>query len=85
MLSDIVCRPSAFKHGVTEDDIKWAFTTAVYDLPDENDWKKRVLIGFDRSGNPLEIMYIKLDDDRIHVFHAMHCRNVYIKLLLRQE
>ena len=36
MLLDIVCRPSAFKHDVTEADIKWAFTTAIYDLPDED-------------------------------------------------
>ena len=46
MFPDIVCRPSAFKHYVTEADIKWAFTTAVYDLPDEDDEEKRLLIGF---------------------------------------
>jgi len=45
MLSDIVCRPSAFKHNVTEADIRWAFTTAVYDLPDEDDEEKRLLMG----------------------------------------
>ena len=81
MEPDIVCKPSAFKHGVTEADIHWAFTTARYDLPDENDPEKRLLIGFNRAGNPLEIMYNELDDGRINVFHAMPCQPVYYPLL----
>ena len=55
MLPAIVCRPSAFKHGVNENDIKWDFTTAVYDLPDEDDEEKRLLIGFNIKGNPLKL------------------------------
>jgi hypothetical protein len=81
MLPDIVCRPSAFKHGVTEADIKWAITTAVYDLPDEDDEEKRLLIGFNTKGNPLEIMYNELDDGKVHVFHAMPLRDIFIPLL----
>jgi len=37
MEPDIECKPSAFKHGITETDIHWAFSTARYDLPLEND------------------------------------------------
>ena len=85
MLQDIVCRPSAFKHGVTEADIKWAFTTAVYDLPDEDDEGKRLLIGFNTKGNPLEVMYSELDDSKVHVFHAMSLRDIFIPLLYNQE
>jgi len=77
----IVCKPSAFKHGTTEADIYWAFSTARYDLPVETDEEKRLLIGFDRVGNPLEIMYNELEDGRINVFHAMPCRSIYIPLL----
>ena len=32
----------------------WAFSTAKYDLPDEDDEDKRLLIGFSTKGNPLE-------------------------------
>jgi hypothetical protein len=74
-------RKSAFKHGVTEADIKWAFSTARYDLPVEGDEEKRLLIGFDYAGNPVEIMYNELDDGRINVFHAMPCRSIYLPLL----
>ena len=81
MEPDIICKPSAFKHGVTEADIYWAFSTARYDLPVENEEDKRLLIGFNKAGNPLEIMYTELDDGRIIVFHAMPCRSIYIPLL----
>jgi hypothetical protein len=70
MAPDIVCKPSAFKHGKTEADIHWAFSTVRYDLPVEDDEDKRLLIGFDYVGNPIEILYNELDDGRINVFHA---------------
>jgi hypothetical protein len=85
MEQNIVCKPSAFKHGVTEEDITWAFTTARYDLPVEHDEDKRLLIGFNNKGNPLEIMYNELDDGRINVFHAMSCRSQFAALLNQQE
>ena len=81
MEPEIVCRPSAFKHNVTEADIRWAFTTAKYDLPVEGDEDKRLLIGFGVTGNPLEIMYNELNDGKVHVFHAMPCRRIFISLL----
>jgi hypothetical protein len=85
MEPDILCKPSAFKHGMTESDIRWAFTTAKYDLPVEGDEDKRLLIGFSTAGNPLEILYNELDDGRIQVFHVMPCRSMFIGLLDQQE
>ena len=69
------------KHKVTEADIRWAFTTARYDLPVEGNEDQRLLIGFNIAGNPLEIMYNELDDGKVHVFHAMPCRSMFIELL----
>jgi len=85
MEPDIVCKSSAFKHGVTEADIHWAFSTARYDLPVEGDEEKRLLIGFDYVGNPVEIMYNELDDGRINVFHAMPCRSIFTPLLKQRR
>ncbi|MDR1468393.1 MAG: hypothetical protein LBT00_03785 [Spirochaetaceae bacterium] len=46
--------PAAFKHSVTEADIRWAFDTAVYDgwfnKGEGQDKDKYLLIGFDRNG-----------------------------------
>ena len=78
---DIIFIPSAFKHGVTEADIRWAFRTSEYDSPMEGDEDKHLLIGFNTSANPLEIMYNELDDGTACVFHAMSCQNKYIPLL----
>lgn len=81
--------PSAFKHGVKEADIRWAFDTARYD-----GWfnggggeakDKYLLIGFDRNGNPLEILYNVINEKTINVFHAMKCRNIYYPLIRREE
>ena len=42
---------SAFKHGVTEADIRWAFKTIKYDtILEEDGWSdKHLLIGFNRG------------------------------------
>ena len=80
----------AFKHGVSEADIRRAFDTAVYDglldEPDDKDARdKYLLIGFDRKANPVEILYNFITDYNINVFHAMPCRNIYYHLLWSQE
>jgi hypothetical protein len=80
------CR-SAFKHSISEADIRWAIDTVKYDgcleggADAEN---KRLLIGFDRNANPLEIYYNILDNNTVRVFHAMKCRNIH-KYLLKNE
>jgi hypothetical protein len=78
---NIVCNLSAFKHGVTESDIRWAFNTARYDRLVEGDVNRYLLIGFDTRGNPLEVMYNDLGNQRVNVFHAMKCRNALLSLL----
>jgi len=76
---------SAFKHNVSEIDIRWAFDTARYDgwfNGGEGQTKDQyLLIGFDRNGNPLEILYNFIDEETVNVFHAMRCRNIYSHLL----
>jgi hypothetical protein len=45
MEPEIICKQSAFGHHATLDDIRWAFITARYDMPVEDDEEKRLLIG----------------------------------------
>jgi hypothetical protein len=75
--------PAAFKHGVTEADIRRAFDTVVYDgwfnQGEGQDKDRYLLVGFDR--HPLEILYNMVDDKMVNVFHAMKCRNRYYNLL----
>jgi len=79
---------SAFKHGVTEADIRQAIDTVKYDgyLEDDEDTEnKRLLIGFDKKAKLLEIYYNILDQDTVRVFHAMKCQNVHKHLLENEQ
>jgi hypothetical protein len=71
--------PSAFKHGVSEVDIRHAIATACYDGP-MGDGNKYLVVGFDTRANPLEVLYNE-SDNGMYVFHAMTCRNAYLHFL----
>jgi hypothetical protein len=68
---------AAFKHDVTEADILRAFETFIYEDPIEGADNKYLLLGFNVHGNLIEIMYNRINDDAINVFHAMPCRKVF--------
>jgi hypothetical protein len=65
---------SAFKHDVTEADVRWAFKTFVFEEPIEGEEGKYLLIGYDLTGNPLEILFHEVGENAYYVFHAMKCR-----------
>jgi hypothetical protein len=77
----VKCVPSAFKHGVTEANIRHAILNWIYDDIFEDDPEKHLLIGFDSNANLLEIMYNVLDEWNLKVFHAIKCRDSFLPLL----
>jgi len=81
MKPDIVFVPSAFKHGVTKEDIHHAYSTIIYEGPLERYENKFAFIGFNRAGNLIEVFYNPIGDDAIKVFHAMSSRDVIIEQL----
>ncbi|GHT78249.1 hypothetical protein FACS1894130_04510 [Spirochaetia bacterium] len=81
MFDDIEFNRSAFKHGVSEEDIRWAFFHYRYDGPVEDMENKYLRLGFDLVGNLLEIMYNEIDEHTVNVFHAMKCQSIYYPLL----
>ena len=62
------------KHGISEKDIRLALETFIYEEPLDGESDKYLVIGFDENGNLVEIIYEYVDDQIIHVFHAMKCR-----------
>ena len=66
---------SAFKHGVTREDILKAYESKIYEGPLEGYDNKYAFIGFNRMGNPIEVFYNPIGANVIKVFHAMSCRN----------
>jgi hypothetical protein len=78
---DIEFNPSAFKHGVTEADIRFAFDNKVFDHPIARQEEKNLLVGFDARLNPIEILYNEIDEHTVNVFHAMKCRKAWRNLV----
>jgi hypothetical protein len=79
----VKCVPSAFKHGVTEKDIRHAILNWRYDDVFDDNYGKHLLIGFDSNANLLEILYNVVDERNLRVFHAMKCRDALLPLLDR--
>ncbi|MCL1813946.1 MAG: hypothetical protein FWG29_10570 [Treponema sp.] len=77
----VKCVPSAFKHDVTEANIRHAILNWRYDDVVEDDPHKHLLIGFDHNANLLEIMYNVIDEQTVRVFHAMKCTNEHRALI----
>ena len=87
MVPNIEFVPSAFKHAVSEDNIRWVLLNHIADgIIEEDDETKYLTVGFDKKGILLEIMYNYIDEKTIKVFHAMKCRKqFYEKLEIRER
>jgi hypothetical protein len=72
---------TAFRHNINKDDILNALETKIHDIALEDHPEKNLVIGFDRAGNPLELLYNPIDDNSIYVFHAMKLRNSTIEMV----
>jgi len=77
---NVLFNPSAFKHGVTEADIRFAFDNKLFDHPVERQEDKNLLIGLDKQLNPIEVLYNEIDNYTVNVFHAMKCRKAWRNL-----
>ena len=74
--------PSAFKHAVSEENIRWVLLNHLADgIIEEDDETKYLVVGFDKNGNLLEVMYNYIDENKIKVFHAMNCRKQFYEKL----
>jgi len=83
---EIVFVPSAFKHKFSEENIRWVLLNHLADgIIEEDNETKYLSIGFDKSGNLLEVMYNLIDERTIKVFHAMRCRRQFYEMLKEQE
>ena len=68
---DFIFRNTAFKHGLTEAEIRHVFDTCCYLEPYQNRENVFLLLGFDRNANPVEILYNEHGSNVVNVFHAM--------------
>jgi hypothetical protein len=80
-LLEVFFNGAAFKHGIDEHDMRVALGSYLLDTAVANENNKYLLIGFDKNGNLIELMYNMIDEQSINVFHAMKCRKGILKQL----
>ena len=85
MEQEFIFRDTAFKHNLTEADIRHAFETCCYVGQYQNSTNVLLLLGFDMNANPVEILYNELVDNGINVFHAMPCQKKFYHLFEGRE
>ena len=73
---------SAFKHGISENEIKHVFENAISSITLEEFPPKFMLFGFDTKGKALEIGFFINDYGDEIIIHAMKLRKFYQKYLL---
>ena len=78
---EFVFRDSAFKHGLTEADIRHAFVNYRTIRQFQNRENVYLLIGFDLKANPVEILYNEFGENGVNIFHAMACQSRFLNLL----
>lgn len=78
----VIVRPSARKHGISDEDIQTAFDNPILTGPLDDDHPQRVLtLGFDSRARVLELVTVHYDDGSAEVIHAMKARKTYLDLL----
>ena len=81
---EFVFRDTAFKHGLTEVDIRHAFETCCYVGQYQDRTNVLLLLGFDVNANPVEILYNDFGENGVNVFHAMHCQKKFFHLFEKE-
>ena len=73
---------SGGKHGVAVSDVVHALEHEIvsFDLEPDADPPRTLVIGPESAGNPLEIIVLLLDADRLIAIHAMNLRRQFHEL-----
>jgi hypothetical protein len=77
---NIVIKKSAFKHGISGYSINACLLNVCADVLLLDDPEKRLFIGFDNNGNPLEVIGI-MEAGTLTIIHAMKLRKQFHYLL----
>jgi hypothetical protein len=73
------------KHGLAEDDIRYAFKNHRFMGQYDDRENVYLLPGFDAKANPIEILYNEFGEGGVNIFHAMKCLNQFLWLFEQGE
>ena len=77
-LEPVEIHSSAYRHGLTDDDIQhaWDNALAFHDIDADQEAAKSLCIGPDTAGDLLEVLFLQSADDEL-IIHAMPLRPVF--------
>jgi hypothetical protein len=85
MFDKIEFEPSAYKHGISEEDVGWCILHREYiKIKEFYPVKKVLFIGWSTGGLPLEVAAKDIEGDLI-VYHAMKLRKNWYHLIYNQK
>ena len=81
--TELEIHESALKHGINTLDIHHACANSsdIFELDQESDEIKILIIGPDSAGNLLEVIGLEINDQSLLIIHAMKIRKSMVKLL----
>ena len=81
--TELEIHESALKHGINTLDIHHACANSsdIFELDQESDEIKILIIGPDSAGNFLEVIGLEINDQSLLIIHAMKIRKSMVKLL----
>jgi hypothetical protein len=83
---EIIVLDSAYKHHITGESIDYCLLHFRNDILISDSPLKRLFVGFDHLGTPLEIIAIEDEEEnRMYVIHAMKITKQYYHLLEEGE
>jgi len=85
LYNDVEILDSAYKHGISKEDILSAIHYDLYTETIEAEPNKTLIIGLDKQKRLIEIICHITSDDLVVVFHSMECRNYYKERLFNDE
>jgi hypothetical protein len=80
LIAEIVIKESAYKHDVSEYAINTCLLNCCRDIILIEEPEKRLFVGFDHNGNPLEVIGF-IEEGSVVIIHAMKVRKQFYKLL----
>jgi len=85
--TELEIHESALKHGINTLDIHHACANSsdIFELDQESDEIKILIIGPDSAGNLLEVIGLEINDQSLLIIHAMKIRKSMVTLLERRS
>jgi hypothetical protein len=79
----IEIRPSAFKHGITSEDMRFAVRNSLDQVFLEEDPDKILFVGYDKNARSLEVIVVEFSNGEFYINHAMKVRNSTLQSIER--